>query len=69
MTLKRYESITKNFQKMKKEQIKKASEFLGVKKLTPLENKAIRGGKTVHQDQHIDQGSTHHHVQHHAALQ
>ncbi len=67
MTQKRYESIIQIISKMKKEQIKKASDFLGVKKLTPLENKAIRGGKSVHQDQHIDQGTHHHHVQHHAA--
>lgn len=49
---------------MKKDQIKKASDFLGLKKLSPLEDKAIRGGIiTVHQDQDQHQGA--HHVQHH----
>lgn len=46
---------------MKKEQIKKASEFLGLKKITPLENQRIRGGiQPVH-----DKTSCHHHEDRH----
>ncbi len=52
---------------MKKEQIKKAVDFLGIKKLTPLEDKAIRGGRmaSVHQDQHQQTPTGDDHVQHH----
>jgi hypothetical protein len=54
------------FFKMKKDQIKRASDFLGLKKLTPLENKAIRGGLVILDGQHVDQDGPkgHHHIHH-----
>ena len=47
---------------MKKEQIKKAEDFLGVKVLNPLEEKTVVGGKipAEHHD-HTDEGRHHSH--------
>ncbi|EKT3958230.1 hypothetical protein [Flavobacterium psychrophilum] len=49
---------------MKEEQIKKAADFLGVKVLSPLEEKTVVGGIAVivaeHHD-HTDEGRHHSH--------
>ena len=49
---------------MKKEQIEKAEDFLGVKVLNPLEEKTIVGGKIEESHDHNDEGRHHHHHDH-----
>ncbi|MFP3597242.1 hypothetical protein [Chryseobacterium sp. SIMBA_029] len=46
---------------MKKKQIRSAAEFLGVKKLTPMEQIKVRGGKLMHEDNDYDNGDVHVH--------
>ena len=47
-------------EQIKKDQIKKAQDFLGVKVLNTLEEKIVVGGlKEYHE--HIDKGRHHHH--------
>lgn len=44
---------------MEEDQIKKAADFLGVKVLTPLEQKAIVGGIEHPKDVHYHHGNVH----------
>ena len=46
---------------MKKEQIKKAADFLGAKVLSPLEEKTVVGGKLADHHDHTDEGRHHSH--------
>jgi hypothetical protein len=63
MAQKRYESINLNLFKMDKEQLTNVADFLGVKVLTPLEEKSTVGGKEL--PGHHDHGQHHDHPGHH----
>ncbi len=59
----RNQFIPVKLKKMEKQQIQNAIDFLGVKVLSPLEEKAIVGGtlETVEAHHHTDEGRHHSH--------